>query len=63
MKPILYQELYSSFVIEDSLRSVLLTPICECINDFVRLHVYAKNIEQLKPPNPWTEKNKENVWG
>ena len=54
-------EQYSSFVIDETLHSTLLVPICESIENNLRLHVYAKNIKELKPPNPRKERSNHHV--
>lgn len=57
----LHLEQYRSFVINEALHSALLIPICEYIENNLRLHVYAKNIKEIKPPNPRKEQSKHHI--
>ena len=57
-----FLERYRSFVIDKTLHKELLVPICDCIENNLRVHVYAKNIDEMKPPNPKNEKTEHVLW-
>ena len=48
----LYMESYRTFLIDDVFYAEIIRPICESIENDLRLHVFAKNVKEMKPPNP-----------
>ena len=57
----LYIEKYRNFLIDDVLSVEIIQPICESIENDLRLHVFAKNIKEMNPPNPKKGKFKSNA--